>query len=144
MGARIPAIAIALVLAAAPAGAEAAQRRLPGDADGDGRLSLSELQTGAWKLMRRADRDRDGRLDSAEWTSGRTRIRRALRLAGYRDQDLAVDRGGFAKLDADADGFVTAAEADAFFAQRFRSLDRNGDGGVERAELAAALKSPAP
>lgn len=141
MRAIVRAAAIALLLAAAPA-AQASQQKLRGDANGDGRLSLPELQAEAWKLMLRADRDHDGRISAAEWTSGRTRLLRALRLAGRGEAEKAMNRGGFAKLDADADGYVTRGEADAFFARHFRSVDRNGDGGVDRAELAAAVKPP--
>lgn len=47
------------------------------------------------------------------------------------------DRGQkmFDRVDADSDGRITAAEAQAFRDERFRRLDANADGQVTKAEM---------
>jgi hypothetical protein len=42
-------------------------------------------------------------------------------------------------LDLNRDGFVDRAEAEAFYRQRFGTLDQDGDGRLSRAELEADL-----
>ncbi len=47
-------------------------------------------------------------------------------------------RAGFAEIDADGDGLVTAAELEALAAARFAAADADGDGGLSAEELLGA------
>lgn len=88
-------------------------------------MAKADFQTAARPRLLRADGDKDGRISKAEWTAGRK--------TGRRDPGRMFDR-----LDANADGFLDAAEIDALAARRFARLDRNGDGIVTTEERQAA------
>lgn len=46
-------------------------------------------------------------------------------------------------MDANADGYIDAAEIDASYAARFKRIDANGDGMVDRAEQQGANSTKA-
>jgi hypothetical protein len=123
----------------AAASAATAQARLPGDADGDARLSLAEFQASRRPLILRADRDGDGMIGPAEWIAGETRLRRDLAAAGLTDRDIDLGTGGYRKMDADKDGLVGAAEVDAYLARRFEALDADHDGLLTPQEFKAGV-----
>ncbi len=97
------------------------------DEDGDGLVSAEEFtlrgRGPGLKLLERADSNGDGRISRAEHDA--VRVERAGRIAKWAD-DM------FVELDADGDGYVTAAEA-----QRgaFERLDRDGDGYIDAGEF---------
>ena len=131
-------IAAALAAAALPARALVG---LQGDTDHDGRLTFEEFKAGRTHLLMRADRDGDGRISAAEWISGETAIRRQLEAAGYPDRDIDLGTGGFGRMDADKDRFITPQEIDAYILKRFQSLDADHDGVLTRKEFEAGLKA---
>lgn len=131
-------LAVALAAAALPAWALVG---LQGDTDGDGQLSYEEFKAGREHLLMRADRDHDGRISPAEWLAGETTIRRQLEAAGYPDRDIDLGTGGFARMDANKDGYIDVQEIDAYIRKRFDSLDANHDGFLSRAEFEAGLKA---
>lgn len=114
-----------------PIAADAAPR---GDADGDGKLSLSEFQTAGQKRMMRADKDADGKISLQEWL--------ARPAAAKARHDPAQQ---FARMDANKDGQLDAAEIEALVKRRFAALDKNADGALtdeERPSRKPAQSNP--
>jgi Ca2+-binding EF-hand superfamily protein len=104
------------------------------DADGDGKVALSELPDPARARLTSADTNRDGVLTRDEMQ------------AFHADQRARF----MADIDADGDGNVTDAERAAFRAkrhaevgavrwERLKAADANGDGKVTREEADQAL-----
>jgi Ca2+-binding EF-hand superfamily protein len=105
------------------------------------RLSFDEYKAGRRTLLLSADRDGDGRISPAEWLAGETTIRRKLATAGFPDRDIDLGTGGFARMDANHNGYVDSEELDAYIRKRFESLDVNHDGFLTRKEFEAGLKA---
>ena len=143
----------ALARAAAAAAIEAAARARfdQMDANGDGKVARAEMTAmldkrddrrearagkRADKIVERADANGDGVLDKAEFEAAAEKMRR------FRNSDAP----GFARLDANSDGRLTATElANAAGGgggdralKRFESADANNDGAVTRAEFASS------
>lgn len=104
------------------------------DANGDGKVTLSEFQAGRGvQMMARLDADKDGKLSKDEFS--------ALRKAKAEGAGKTAGRGGkmadrmWSKVDADNDGFVSKAEMDGFLATRFKRMDADNDGTLTMAEL---------
>lgn len=57
-------------------------------------------------------------------------------IACHDDEDHGGHRGGkmFERADADHDGVVTRAEADAFHEKKFNKMDLDGNGEITREE----------
>lgn len=121
-------LAMALALAAAPAGAatprQEAQLRNqvaqlgPVDANGDAQISMAEAQTFNARAFQVADTNRDGTLTQGEFTAFRAALadRLATRLATQR----------FDVIDTDKDGRVSQQEYDLYSQQAFQSALRSG------------------
>ena len=103
------------------------------DRDGDGRISLSEMQTRARERLARLDADRDGRVTLQEREAARERLR-----AERERRRTEREARRFARQDADRDGAISAAEVDAQVRARFARLDADRDGFVTREEMRAA------
>jgi Ca2+-binding EF-hand superfamily protein len=115
------------------------------DADGDGRITVEELQGARAAMVSGADADKDGKLSVEELTAQEMRMmqRRATARATERVEMLDVDGDGllsieemaarpfparlFARLDADEDGVVTLEEMEAAEARMQERMER-GDG----------------
>jgi Ca2+-binding EF-hand superfamily protein len=103
------------------------------DANQDGVLARDEMKAEVAKTMTGGDADKDGRLSTEENSTG---VRTAF--------------GGFAKqhakeVDADGDGFITAAELEAIALRMFDKADANGDGKLAGEEVALPTGyQPAP
>jgi hypothetical protein len=135
------------------------------DADGNGALSVAELQADADRFFATLDSNRDGEIDPGEisryerevapeiqlgqqiggvrWGESR-RSRKDERRERERDRDGLQGAGRFAWLnipepvaaaDADLNRGVSRAEFTAAAAERLRKLDSNGDGALTLAEL---------
>lgn len=118
--------AAALLFAGATAMAEPGPRgghwdRL--DADGDGRIAVSELNERHRAHLADADADGDGYITKEEM------------LAFHQERR----KGRAAKFlgDADGDGVVSRAEFDEAARARFEELDADGDGVISEDELKA-------
>lgn len=117
------------------------------DADKDGRVTQAEMEGARGQFQERRsermrergsdqfaimDTDRNGQLSREEYTAGRERF--AERHRERRQERGARHRGDpaerFAKLDADRDGAVSAAEMDRAAAERFNQMDANHDGAL--------------
>lgn len=119
------------------------------DSDGDGKVSLQEFTSHVAQRFQRADADNDGVVTQQEWSSrapgmGGHGPGMGGRGPGMRGPGAGMGMHGgpnveqmFAKADADHDGKVTRAEADALRARLFAEADSNHDGKLDQAEIEA-------
>jgi Ca2+-binding EF-hand superfamily protein len=140
----------------------AAGAQLPGDSDGDGAVSLEEMQ--AWRARETAERfealdaDSDGRLTAEEFRDGRRQgpgrtLERfdsdgdgAVTLAEIQVVRPEASGEHFAELDVDGDGRLTEDEFRAMTRPgighrrggHLAELDTDGDGALSLAELQVA------
>ena len=120
------------VLTRAEATAMAAERFAETDANADGYVSASEAEAAMdRRAARRAERtaergDREGR-----------RGRRGFARSGQGGDGERAE-AAFARRDADEDGFVSRAEAEAAALARFDERDADGDGRITREEMRAS------
>jgi Ca2+-binding EF-hand superfamily protein len=101
----------------------------PSDLNGDGKVTLSELQASCRAVALRADSDGDGRISSGEWGAAAKKLRQKTLDLGLRpwrrtDDDL------FIRIDTDRDGFITADEINVATIRRFDRRDLNHDGVI--------------
>jgi hypothetical protein len=95
------------------------------DANGDGKLEITELPERMQKFLGRADADKDGVLTVAEMTAARD----------------AFVKDHFAKMDKSGDGALTEDEIGARKWARVSAADTDGNGKVTLPEIEAALAS---
>jgi calcium-binding protein CML len=155
------------VSSAAAADADAEMQRVFSriDADGDGRISPSELaavsraisppassshgRREVAAMMEELDTDRDGFVDLGEF--------RAFHARGAGDDDDDAElRAAFAVYDADGDGRITAAELGSVLARigegcsaeecrrMIAGVDADGDGCVGFEEFKMMMRGPQP
>lgn len=91
------------------------------DANGDGKLEISEMPAGARYVLHLADTNHDGVISEAE-------------IAAYR---LSLARERFDALDANHDGALSRTEAGPMW-ERIDDADTNRDGEVTWSEFKAA------
>jgi len=122
------------------------------DADGDGKLSKSELPERMQGLFARADSDKDGLLTQAELekaTETQQSREGGMQPGGAergrgREEGFRTSRGGpmrdplVSALDGDRDGILSAGEISNAPAA-LRSLDKNGDGRIAEDEIRPAF-----
>ncbi len=122
-------IAGAIVMLAGPALAQT-KGEAALDANGDGKVTLSEFQAvrGA-QMMARLDADKDGKLSKAEFAAFRKPKAGEAEKPGKGADRL------WAKIDVDNDGFISKAELDSFLADRFKRMDLDNDGVLSPTEL---------
>lgn len=106
----------------------ALERLLAGDLDGDGRLTPDELPEQMRPRFDRIDQDRNGYADPPEIEAMMQRSGRGGRPGGP---------VGLMRRDADGDGKLSMEEFPPQMERRFRQLDTNGDGVLDRQELSA-------
>ena len=123
------------------------------DPNGDGKVTLAEMQQRTAERFAALDVDRDGSVSTAEFAEAREK--RSDRRADMRGR--GENRGGemrhrrghrggpagghFARMDANGDGTVTMAEASAHSTERLQRFDADKDGKVTREEFAAAREA---
>ncbi|MBI1365795.1 MAG: hypothetical protein GC153_07520 [Alphaproteobacteria bacterium] len=98
------------------------------DANGDGKITLDELDARQKAFLAEADANGDGVLTKDE-------------LKAVHDKRRA-ERAALMMGDANGDGKVTREEFEAREAARFAKLDTNKDGVLSPDELAAAPRGP--
>lgn len=130
-----------------PAAAEPHPFLVQYDVDGDGVVTLSEIEATAMAFLAKADVDEDGLLTPEELANGQIRARfEALDLdkdGSLAPSEFKLERGfggGFALggRDTDGDGKIGIDELTAMPRRMFARFDADGDGEVTSEELAAA------
>jgi Ca2+-binding EF-hand superfamily protein len=89
------------------------------DANGDGVVTLQEMEAGALARFAKADANKDGKVTAEE--------RRAAFEAHKRER--------FAKRDANGNGLLERSEVERMPEKWFAKLDANGDGALSQDEL---------
>ncbi len=145
--AAVPALAPGLALAQQAPAQQAPTQRGGGiflriDANRDGRVTMEEVWAYVQERFTAADADRTGGLTQQELQQGMAEARRVMRWgdrATAPDPQHGAERAAmmFRMLDADSNGQVTLIEIRPMVEARFRALDANGDGAVDRAEMPA-------
>jgi Ca2+-binding EF-hand superfamily protein len=141
------ALVAALLLGLAPLSAAYAQGMpsdaVPGqhmlqrfDTNGDGPISKEEMTAARQRLFKKLDRNGDGVVDNKEIEAARKTIRNRAEVAQAR---LANRWRG---MDKDGDGKVSEEEFSSDM-PLFDLADRNGDGKLSADEIAAAHKAVA-
>jgi hypothetical protein len=113
------------------------------DADGNGAITLAEARAGVTKMFAGADTDKDGRVTAEEMLAFHGKMGGHHR-GGHGpggEGPKGEGHGGPMHLDADGDGAVTLAEADAGIQRHFGEIDSNGDGSITAAEMEAAHRA---
>ena len=131
-------------LALAGTAIAAQDRGARADLDGNGQLTLTELNTSLDQRFQAIDTNGDGRLEQAEMQAAREKHRAKRAERGEaRSGDRAGKRGGERRgakrtqIDANGDMIVTRAEFGARALERFERADANSDGTVTAEERAA-------
>lgn len=120
----IAAAALLVLGAAAPAMASMAKM----DTNGDGKVSLDEMQARKLAKTMRLDSNRDGRLTKAEYSAAMMQRYAAKGMDQARAQ-AKIDKV-FAKTDLNHDGFISPDEIKQSTARRFAKIDAKGSGYI--------------
>jgi 5-hydroxyisourate hydrolase-like protein (transthyretin family) len=119
-------------------------RAMRADANGDGAVTLAEMQAATARRFAVLDANKDGRITPAEMRASRPHGGRGggHRRHGPAGQDGRTGAGGphggiLARADANGDGVVTQAELLAQVQARFVAEDANRDGRVDASERPA-------
>lgn len=102
------------------------------DVDGDGIITTRELRRAAAQL-KKLDVDKDGNITLAEVSS--------LGAPGGAGGDPAQFMDRLMQYDTNRDGRLTPDEVPEQVQPMLAGADQNGDGAIDRAELAAAMES---
>jgi len=132
---RILFAAAALALVAGAANAQpAGQMGARADADGDGKITLSEFRTARVTQMMKLDTNKDGKVSKAEFDA------RGKGRAAPEGKPKGDGSRMFGMLDANNDGALDKAELGKMAEKRFARMDADGDGVLSAAEHQAAQK----
>jgi hypothetical protein len=107
------------------------------DADGNGAVTLAEARAGAAQMFAGADSDKDGKVTVDEMRAFHGREGGHHR-GPHPGGPEGPRPGGPMHLDADGDGAVTLAEAQAGIERHFAQIDSNRDGSITAEEVQAA------
>jgi hypothetical protein len=125
------AAALALVAGAAnaqPAGKMGARA----DGDGDGKITLSEFRTARVTQMMKLDANKDGKVSKAEFDA------RGQGRGAPEGKPKGDGSRMFGMLDTNKDGALDKAELGKMAEKRFARMDADGDGVLSAAERQSA------
>lgn len=104
------------------------------DANKDGKVTLDEAKAAEKARFASIDTNKDGRLTTAELEAHHA-SKRAEHAKAKPERMKKHGAKFFAKLDANGDGVIDAAESAAKVEKMFARMDENGDGVVTKDEL---------
>lgn len=133
----ITAAAVLALGVAVPAMASTAKM----DTNGDGKVSLQEMQAKKVAKTMRFDSNGDGRLTKAEYSATMMKRFEAKGMDAARAQ-AKIDKL-FAKTDLNGDGFISPDEIKQATARRFAKIDSDGSGYIP-ATSTHRPRDPAP
>ncbi|HYJ81301.1 MAG TPA: hypothetical protein VEW26_00435 [Allosphingosinicella sp.] len=140
--------AFALTAGAATLNARSGELRGPMakfDADSNGAITLAEARAGAARMFEGADTNKDGRATHEEMMAFHGKMGGHRQGGGDKGGHGGPGGKGHGKgpmhLDADGDGALTLAEADAGIQRHFGELDTDRDGSITAAEMEAAHRA---
>src|SRR6476660_5143993 len=114
------------------------------DTNHDGKISAAEHTAAAQEMFNRMDSDHDGKVTAAECEAGHDRleVREAKEKGTMHDEAMDKHRMSGAEMvktmDTDGDGTVSASEHAAAAEKIFAKVDANHDGYMTAAEMKAA------
>lgn len=106
------------------------------DADGDGKVTLAEMQKAAADHFAQVDANKDGRVTKEELAS----FGEQMRSKHEGDRSAHMDER-FAQRDANKDGKLSRQEVQRMPDQFFARIDSNKDGYLTKEELAAGKQA---
>lgn len=115
------------------------------DTNGDGKVALEELSPPLAErlaaMWERADRDQDRELSEQEFMAVRDRLAALQNARDGQPRKRQGVRQLMNRADRDGDGKLSREEAPPRLANRFDSLDQNGDNQLSGEELTAATET---
>ncbi len=131
-----PVLALGLTTAAVADHHKGGHGKMSLDANGDGKLSLSEAQAMHMKKFENLDANGDGNITDAEMRQHDEMMqkRMAEKMAQRRQMQ-------FSHLDTNKDGKISQAEFAAPQKARFEKVDANGDNMIDKSERMAAREN---
>ena len=134
------AIAFAILMPAATAFA-ATDKFAQMDTDKDGRISGAEHAVGAERMFDTIDADNNDSLTAAEMDAGHARWAAEDGKGAHANHGKAMSSADkIAKIDANGDGALTAAEHAEGAKDMFAKMDTDRDGSLTKDELEAGHK----
>jgi Ca2+-binding EF-hand superfamily protein len=104
------------------------------DANKDGKVTLSEVQTEHKQRFTELDTNKDGKVTKDELKAHHEK-KRAEHANTRAERKKAHGDRFFAKLDDNGDGVIDAKESAKHAEERFKRMDDDGDGSVSADEL---------
>ncbi len=110
------------------------------DTNQDGRISRAEYLAGAKQMFMSLDGDQDGRVTAVEMDAAQKVVKAAEASHGTEDQRGTAEMSAKNKakvVDRNGDGVLTAKEHEAGAQQMFDNMDADNDGFLSAAEIMA-------
>jgi len=115
--------------------AKADERFAKKDKNNDGKLSRDEVPRMPEEIFKKMDTNNDGALSKEELHARGPHRGPKGDKAGHANHGSGKHGGMLEKLDANGDGNVTKAEAEAAALEHFKRMDKNSDGVITQDEV---------
>lgn len=141
----VPGAALSVILMQTWAAADEVQNKFPKswaelemrqmDADGDGKITVTEHTTGAERLFAAMDQNQDGLVSTSEMD-----IYRRQHMGAHAPPDALTSSDRIKLIDADQDGQLSAQEHLSGSRELFTRMDADGDRALTFEELQAGYE----
>jgi Ca2+-binding EF-hand superfamily protein len=109
------------------------------DTNGDGMVSMDERAAASSAMFKAADTNADGMLSAEEMLASSVKEKTDMGMTADPDKTKMMVTKKIAMMDADKDGMVSMAEAEASSKAMFTAGDTNADGMLSRQEMADGM-----